>query len=337
VWAITKEGIQTASRIAITRDELSMLVRSFREKIEDQPALGQEAISYLSALKKGRDLYELLIAPVEEYLQGATHLVIIPSDVLFYLPFEALYICPECGERDLYGGKFLIENYSISYAPSLSSLYWPFQHASEGSYNSILAVGNPTGELTAAEQEVQAVADLFQQTTILIGDEATEAAVKRALQTTSYDVVHLSTHGHFDQVLPLLSQLAFCEGAGEDGTLYAGEILGLSLTSSLVVLSACQTALPPELTEETEGLVVGDELQGLSQALFVAGASAAILTLWNVNDCSTSYLMEKMYQQLRNGDEKGEALRQAQLSLLHDTTFCHPYYWAPFVLYGNWR
>jgi CHAT domain-containing protein len=56
-----------------------------------------------------------------------------------------------------------------------------------------------------------------------------------------------------------------------------------------------------------------------------------------VNDKSTSYLMQTMYQRLQDGAEKGEALRQAQLSLLHDTTFRHPYYWAPFVLYGDWR
>jgi CHAT domain-containing protein/Tfp pilus assembly protein PilF len=337
VWVIIEEGIQTASRVAITRDELTEQVRGFREEIESPPVLGQEAVSYLSALEKGHDLYELLITPVEKYLQGATHLVIVPSDVLFYLPFGALYICPGCKERDLYGGKFLIEDYSISYAPSMSSLYWPLQHAREGSYDSILAVGNPTGDLAAAEQEVRAAADLFSRATLFIGEEGTEAAVKRALQTTSYDVVHLSTHGLFDHVLPLLSQLAFREGEGEDGALYAGEILGLSLTSSLIVLSACQTALPPELTEETEGLVVGDELQGLSQALFVAGASSAILTLWNVNDVSTSHLMQVMYNRLMGGVPKGEALRQAQLSLLQDTTYRHPYFWAPFVLYGIWR
>jgi len=337
VWVITEEGIQTASRIAVTRDELTEQVRGFRKEIEDLPVLEQTAVSYLGALKKGRDLYEFLIAPVENYIQGATHLVIVPSDVLFYIPFGALVHCPGCEERDLYGGEFLIESYSISYAPSLSSLYWPFQDASEGSYDSILAVGNPTGDLTAAEQEVQAAAALFPQGTVLIGEQATEAAVKGALQRASYDVVHLSTHGHFDQVLPLLSQLAFREGEDEDGALYAGEILGLSLTSSLVVLSACQTALPPELTEVTEGLVVGDELQGLSQALFVAGASSAMLTLWNVNDVSTSYLMQTMYQRLQDEAEKSEALRQAQLFLLHDLTYRHPCYWAPFVLYGDWR
>ena len=123
----------------------------------------------------------------------------------------------------------------------------------------------------------------------------------------------------------------------DDGDLYAGEILGLPLRTNLVMLSACQTALPPKLTQETEGLVVGDELQGLSQALFVAGAPSAVLTLWNVNDMSTSRLMQTMHQWLMKGVPKGKALRQAQLSLLHDHTYQHPYYWAPFVLYGVWK
>ena len=171
----------------------------------------------------------------------------------------------------------------------------------------------------------------------MIGSQGTESAVKEALHSASYDVIHLSTHGLFDTTMPLLSELVFREGGNDDGNLYAGEILGLPLTTNLVVLSACQTALPPELTEETEGLVVGDELQGLSQALFVAGAPSAVLTLWNVNDKSTSQLMQMMYKGLMGGISKGEALRQAQLSLLHDLTYRHPYFWAPFMSYGDWR
>jgi len=343
VWVITQDGIHTASRIAMTRGDLTEQVRGFREEIENQPVREQAAVAYLSALEKGRYLYELLISPVEQYLKGATHLVIVPSDVLFYLPFGALVSCPGCEGQDLLGGKFLIEDYSISYAPSLSSLYWPFQHHGSGTYESILAVGNPTTDLRPlpfAEKEVKAAAALFHQPTVLIRDEATEATIKADLQTTQYDVVHLSTHGLFDTRMPLLSELAFCAGGNNDGALYAGEILGLPLETNLVVLSACQTALPPELTEETKGLVVGDELQGLSQALFVAGAPSAILTLWNVNDSSTSNLMQAMYRKLMGGDPKGEALRKAQLALIHDPTnldYHHPYYWAPFVLYGDWR
>ncbi|RLG19770.1 kinesin, partial [Candidatus Micrarchaeota archaeon] len=142
---------------------------------------------------------------------------------------------------------------------------------------------------------------------------------------------HLATHGEFDRELPLASRVYFNQWE----PLYAGEMLGLELQGcELVVLSACQTGLPPEIEE---GLVVGDELQGLAQALFVAGTPSAVLTLWNVDDASTRQLMEAMYWELMSGVSKAEALRRAQLSLIHNIPYRHPYYWAPFVLYGVWR
>ena len=337
VWVITQNGIQTASRIPITRTELTQRVQDFREEIDTQPPSGTEMFLYKKVLAQGQDLYDLLIKPVEDYIQTASHLVIVPSDVLFYLPFSALYCCSGCEGHDLYGGKFLIELYSVSYAPSLSSLYWPMMNSGSGKYESVLSVGNPTGNLANAEVEAKAIASLFPKSTLLLRDKATETAVKDALKESSYDAVHLSTHGLFDTKMPLLSELVFRKGGNDDGNLYAGEILGLPFKTNLVVLSACQTALPPELTQATEGLVVGDELQGLSQALFVAGAPSAVLTLWNVNDVSTSQLMQAMYKWLMKGDPKGEALRQAQISLLQDPTYRHPYYWASFVLYGVWR
>jgi CHAT domain-containing protein len=139
--------------------------------------------------------------------------------------------------------------------------------------------------------------------------------------------------------MPLLSEVVFREGGGEDGHLYAGEILGLSLSQTeLVVMSACQTALPPEINQD---VVVGDEIQGLGQALFVAGVPTALLTLWNVNDALTGELMVEFYQELMSGHAtKAESLAAAQLALLngdHGLSYRHPYYWAPFVMYGDWR
>jgi CHAT domain-containing protein len=350
LWVIAQEGIRGVYRIPVSRDELAAKVRAFRDELNTPPEVGEEATRLLHARELGRDLYQLLIAPVEEYLGEAKHLVIIPSDVLFYLPFGALVRCPGCEGGMLWQGEYLIQRYSLSYAPSLASLYWPFQHRGDGTYTSVLAVGanpDPKNPIPLAVEEAEAVAQKFSLGHLLVGSQATEEAVKELLSAHLYDVVHISTHGYFDRELPLVSyvQLLPTEGR-EDGNLYAGEILGLTLGKltdqgiwqgcELVVLSACQTALPPELEEE---LVVGDELQGLSQALFVAGTPSAILSLWNVNDVSTRILMERMYEELMKGAEKGEALRRAQLSLLSDPTlrFRHPYFWAPFVLYGDWR
>ena len=340
LWVITRDGIQTASVIPISRAELVDRVREFRKELNTAPSPGEEATRVLRARALGKELYDLLIAPVEKYIQTASHLVIVPSDVLFYLPFGALFRCSGCEEkRELWGGRYLIECYSISYAPSLASLYWPFRHRGEGMYESALVVGNPTGDLKFAAQEAESIASLFERSDLLIGDEATKERVLKLLGEKRYDVVHLSTHGQFDRELPLASKVLLVGGEG----LYAGEMMGLRLGEEvdgkwegceLVVLSACQTGLPPEVKEE---LVLGDELQGLSQALFVAGTPSAVLTLWNVNDQSTGQLMVEMYKELMGGVPKGEALRRAQLSLLRNPMYRHPHYWAPFVLYGVWR
>jgi CHAT domain-containing protein len=335
LWVITEDGIQTASRIAVSRDDLAQAVKSFRDVIQTPSS---QAMFDMAPMEQGSALYDLLIAPVEEYLVGAEHLVIIPSDVLFYVPFAALYYCPGCQGGSLLGGQYLIERFTLSYAPSLASLYWPLQHEGDGSYTSVLSVGNPTGDLLAAQAEATAVAGLFSDATLLLREEGTEAAVKGTLGAREYDVVHLSTHGLFDPAMPLLSEVVFREGGGEDGHLYAGEILGLSLSQTeLVVMSACQTALPPEIRQD---VVVGDEIQGLGQALFVAGVPTALLTLWNVNDASTGELMVEFYQELMSGQAKAESLAEAQLALLrgdYSLAYRHPYYWAPFVMYGDWR
>lgn len=329
---ITREGVQTSSVIPISRAELTDRLREFREEVNTAPSPGEEATRALQARALGKELYDLLIAPVEEYLQTASHLVIVPSDVLFYLPFGALFRCPGCGtKRELWGGEYLIGRYSISYAPSLASLYWPFKHRGDGVYYQALVVGNPTGDLEYAGEEAQGIASLFPRAELVVGDAGTKDTVLGLIGGGNYDVIHLATHGEFDRELPLASRVYFNQWE----PLYAGEMLGLGLRGcELVVLSACQTGLPPEVTQE---LVLGDELQGLSQALFVAGTPSALLTLWNVNDQSTRQLMEKMYKELMGGVPKGEALRRAQLSLLRNTMYRHPYFWAPFVLYGVWR
>jgi CHAT domain-containing protein len=354
VWVITENGIQTASRITVSRESLAQAVRSFRDVVQApplDPAL--PVLSYHKILQEAKPLYDLLIAPVEEHLGGVEHLVIIPSDVLFYVPFAALYQCPD--ETNLYKetvtrcaggagaaqptGHFLIERFTLSYAPSLASLYWPLQHEGDGSYTSVLSVGNPTGDLLAAQTEATTVAGLFPDSTLLLREEGTEVRVKEELAAREHDVVHLSTHGLFDPAMPLLSEVVFREGGGEDGHLYAGEILGLALSQTeLVVMSACQTALPPEIRQD---VVVGDEIQGLGQALFVAGVPTALLTLWNVNDASTGELMVEFYRSLMSsGHAKAESLAEAQRALLngdYGLSYRHPYYWAPFVMYGDWR
>ncbi len=118
--------------------------------------------------------------------------------------------------------------------------------------------------------------------------------------------------------------------SGEDGFLQATEIFNLNLNADLVVLSACQTGLGK--------LVRGEGMIGLTRAFMYAGTPAVMVSLWSVSDISTATLMGEFYRNLvKHNLNKTDALRKAQLALLKDGKFAHPFYWAPFVLVGDWR
>jgi len=110
-----------------------------------------------------------------------------------------------------------------------------------------------------------------------------------------------------------------------DGWFNVGDAYTLDLNSSLVVLSACETGL--------NSIAVGDEILGLARGFFSAGASALVLSLWQVDDSSTQLFMESFYQKLKLGLTASAALRMTQVQIMQD--FPHPFYWAPFFLIGR--
>lgn len=114
--------------------------------------------------------------------------------------------------------------------------------------------------------------------------------------------------------------------------LTAREIFNLKINAQLVTLSACQTGVNENKP--------GDELIGLTRAFLYAGAASVLVTLWSVNALSTEVLMKKFYTELKNGRDKATALQVAQIALMEDKDYPewkHPYYWAPFVLVGDWE
>jgi CHAT domain-containing protein len=144
----------------------------------------------------------------------------------------------------------------------------------------------------------------------------------------------LASHAFFNDAAPLLSSVVLASppaGSNEDGFLTAREIFDMDLSAAeMVVLSACNTARGQKRS--------GEGIIGLTWALFVAGAPTQVLSQWAVDDASTATLMGRFYQNLAWGRAaKGQALRQAALSLLQNKRHRHPYYWAPFVLMGDWR
>lgn len=187
--------------------------------------------------------------------------------------------------------------------------------------------------LPATRREAEAIAALAPGSFIALDFSATRdllhsTAVKDAR------ILHLATHGLLNSRDPALSGIVLSlvdeEGRPHEGFLRVEEIAGLELSAEIVVVSACKTALGPE--------VRGEGLLGLARAFLRAGAASALVSLWSIEDRSSAALMERFYVGfLREGLPPSAALRQAQLTVRSNPDWTDPSYWAGFELQGDWR
>ena len=332
------------------RKTLQEQIEPLRFALSDPSGTNDEFIT-----RTGFLLYCQLILPAEAFLTKKSNLVIIPDGILNYLPFEVLLTeNKEGSEKKSYSDlPFLIKKYPLSYVQSASVLKSLLkegpQESRSGKVNKkLIAFGDPVydtlkaGSLSSAKfnrleysgREVEMIATCFKKGSadIYLRNEATEDRVKSKGTLKNYDYVHFATHGYIDEKKPDLSSLVLTQNtsSGEDGFLRASEIFNLDMHAELVVLSACQTGLGK--------LVRGEGMVGLTRAFLYAGTPAVMVSLWSVSDISTATLMEEFYRNLVKGDLcKTDALRKAQLTMLKNEKFAHPFYWAPFVLYGEWR
>lgn len=189
--------------------------------------------------------------------------------------------------------------------------------------------------LPFSRAEALAVASQVPKTSLL---EATDFDATLTLATNSrladYRIVHFATHGFINTTRPELSGLALSlvdrDGRSRDGFLRLNTIYNLRLSADLVVLSACQTALGKE--------VAGEGLVGLTRGFMHAGARRVIASLWQVSDAATAELMKQFYVGLlQRRLPPAAALRRAQLEMARDPRWSAPYYWAGFVLQGDWQ
>jgi CHAT domain-containing protein len=184
--------------------------------------------------------------------------------------------------------------------------------------------------LPATRKQVGSLRELYGDRVVaLVGRNATIAALKR--ECVDARVVHLACHGLADNVDPLSSALALSPGPGDDGLLFAFEVLqSVRLRrTDLVMLSACSTGLGRNT--RSEGVV------GLTRALIYAGSRTVGTTLWSVELDSTTALMQSFYHAWNSGAAKDEALRRAQLAVMRQDRWRHPYYWAGLQLVGDWK
>ena len=182
--------------------------------------------------------------------------------------------------------------------------------------------------LPESRHEVETIAaDLPKPGTILLGAKATKNSFVK-LPLGHRTVIRLALHGYVNPEIPDRSALVFVpqQHATDDGLLPIRDIRNLHLNASLVTLFACSTGVGP----------VGEEgVANIVNAFIEAGSQSIVSTLWELEDHATAYLMITFYGRLGRHEEKAEALRQAQLEMLHSGV--QPYYWAGFVLDGDPR
>ena len=295
-------------------------------------------------IKPLQRLYQLLIAPVRDqgYLAGKRHLIIIPHGLLHYLPFQVLISHGDIEDKNgVERPRFLIEDYEISYAPSASVLRFCQQKNTER-FDDLLLLAPQTSVLPLSKREVMEVADTFgKSASYYLDKKATETLVKN--QSDRYDLLHFATTAHFNNANPLFSRLDLARSELDDGYLEVNEIFRLDMNANLVTLSACRTALGSGYTGKYPQ---GDDLVSLTRAFLYAGTPSVVASLWEVADASTAELMQAFYRYL-NTMNKAQALAQAQRDMIADRIsdnkkkgklhYSHPYYWAPFVLVGDWK
>ncbi|WP_201324008.1 CHAT domain-containing protein [Pseudanabaena sp. lw0831] len=298
----------------VTSAEMDDMVIDLRLNLRDP--LSED---YLSSAQR---IYDWLIRPAASAIaQSQIKTIIFVSDgSLRNIPMSVLHD----------GKQFLIENYDIALTPSLqlidpkpiakqkvSALIGGLTEARQG----FSALPNVKGELQEINKQVPL-------SSIFINANFTKQNLAKTLISLPFPIIHLATHGNFSSEAENTYLLTY------DGKLTIENLYQLLRSNDrsnrepveLLILSACQTA-------------VGDKRAalGLAGMAVRAGARSTIASLWSVDDEATSKFMIALYQSLSSANvTRAASLRTAQQALLKDPKHNHPYFWAPFVLLGNW-
>ena len=307
----------------ISRDRLKIIpvadVLPVREKLrllQLQLAKFRLGEDYTRALQKTlfqatqahlEELYQLLIAPIRSQLE-ADHLVLVPHTFLHYLPFHAL--------SD--GKRYLIDDFTISYAPSGSIFSLCQEKEYPGGSEETLVLAVPDANAPYIEDEGRFVAAAMGPARLFLGAEATEESLRKYGPQSRF--IHIATHGYFRQDNPMFSSIRL-----GNSSLSLFDLYQLQFNAELVTLSGCGTGM--------NVVIGGDELIGLVRGLLYAGAQTLMVSLWEVHDQSTAEFMRDFYTEYKRLPNKANALRRAVQNLREKRP--HPYYWAAFALVGR--
>lgn len=322
----------------------------------------------------GKYFYSILIKPLEENLKSVETLVIVPDGPLFFIPFES-FIVESKEDNSLsqkylvenYNIKYIqsaslfvklkeLEDKNKPTKPKEKTLLAfgdPIFNKNEKQVSSIYNLrGMDINEdeifqqLPFSGEEINRITKVFKTSKnmqdIYLKNLATEDHFKNS-NLKQYKFIHIATHGIISDEIKgvdqpaLVFSLANIDNKKNDGFLTMAEIRNLNIDADLVVLSACKTGKGK--------LVSGEGVLGLTRSFMIAGTKRLIISLWDVNDLSTCEFMETFYKYIADGMEIDKALRKTKLDIMkksiwnkdiqENISLQNPFYWAPFVLYGN--
>lgn len=332
-------------RLPVGEEALERAVAALRDRVTDP---GSDVAAWRA---HGTRLYDLLLAPAEAQIARAERLLLLPDGPLHTLPWSALLrrgrplgtvkplhtalsatVYAELRRRrpdERFRGWGTVTAFGDPVYPEAGAAA-----PADPQVRTALARGADLGPLPATRAEVDGIAALFPAARIFVGEAATEERAKRL--GPGARILHFACHGLLDESLPLNSGLALSlpenpRPGGENGLLQAWEIFeGPRLPADLVTLSACGTGLG--------GAQGGEGLIGLTRAFQYAGARTVVASLWSIADTSTGGLMRRFYRGLARGLDKAEALRRAQKETAgSEGPGAHPYHWAAFLVFGDFR
>ncbi len=302
----------------IAEDNFNRIIENIQTIITKPEFVRQES----SFKSESKQVYDLLMAPVMAKIQKSNNktLVFVLDGALRNIPMSVLYD----------GNKYLIENYNIALTPGLQLV--PPPETANRQYKALLGGISEGRQGYPALPEVQKELDYISKlipSQKLLNNEFSQNKASSNLAADSSSIVHLATHGEFssDPAKTFLLTWDNQLNLNQLNNLLQNRNLQSGKAIDLLVLSACQTA-------------TGDKhaTLGLAGMAVSARTKSTIASLWSVNDQSTRLLMNNFYENLTIKKlGKAESLKLAQQSLLRHPDYRSPFYWAPFVLVGNWQ
>jgi CHAT domain-containing protein len=312
---VTPAGIHHA--VLASQPDIAKLAEEYNDAIQKRLADPRR-----TRIPAGERLFELLIAPLQQWMPAGKPVLIVPDGALSSINFETLPIPGTTPAR------YWIEDVSIAIAPSISVIGATGKASVGKSKDGLLVIGDPDrtdpdyAPLTHAPEEITRVIRHFDPNgrTVLQRQDASASAYKAA-NPSRFDAIHFAAHATASRESPLDSAVLL-----SGSKLYAREVLESPLDASLVTVSACRGVGARNY--------VGEGLVGFAWAFLRAGARNVVAGLWDVNDQSTSMLMDNLYKELALGKKPAAALRTAKLALIQSgSNFQKPYYWGPFQTY----